>query len=185
VQAAVIIVAIVVTVVLGQLGWAALYRPRKGRFRIRDQAPGWFSFRTDFGEFTIDGRRGLLLVVTRKDKKAVSLADIRRLQYRFRETEAVLEELLGGMDIWDFTKKYRDVIGWYEISAVLSDGKRIPIYVIGQYEPREPLSGWWFEIQKALLAKVGLVKDVEEESRAVLQQLQAAFSAAGRPLGLV
>jgi hypothetical protein len=179
------VLVVVGILVLGLLVLALMYRPRKGRFRVRGRGSRWLNFRTDFGEFTIDGANGLLIVFTRKARKAVKLADITRLHYSYREKEAPLAEALRGWDIWDLSKEYRDVTGWFQIAAVLTDGERIPIYAIGQYEPKEPWSGRLFALEKGLLAKVGLFHDVEERSRSVLEELRAAFSAAGRPLGLL
>ncbi len=171
--------------VVGFLVSAVWYRPRKGRFHVTRRNPRWFVFQTNFGEFTIDGGNGNLIVKTRKGMKTVKLVDIHRLAYRYNEKEATFSDIARGWNIWNYARKYRDVVGWFEISAVLSDGKKVPIYAIGQYEPRELWSEWWFNLEKALLAKLGLFTDVEERSRAVLKELKGAFAAAGRPLNLM
>jgi hypothetical protein len=171
-------------IVLGLLVSALWYRPRKGRFQVVRSDARWFVFRTDFGDFTIDGGDRRLILNTGKGIESVPLADIRRLHYRYREKEAPFGEVLRGLDIWDLAREYRDVTGWFEISAVVSGGSRIPLYAIGQYEPKELWSQWWFDLEKALLARIGLFTDVEEKARTVLKELQKAFSAAGRAVHL-
>ncbi len=180
-----IVLAVAGTLLLGLLARALMYRPRKGRFRVLRRDPRRFTFRTDFGEFTIDRPNGSLTFATRKLRQRIDLAQVRRLDYRYREKEALVDELLSGWDIWDLAKRYRDVVGWFEISAVLASGKRVPLYAVGQYDPREPLSGWAFRLERAMLARLGLLTDVEDRSRSVLAQLQEAFASAGRPLNLL
>jgi len=184
-ETALIVLAIVGSVVLGLLVSALWYRPRKGRFRVRRRDPRCFTFRSDFGEFTIDAAGQALIQITKKNIAKVALADIQRLAYRYHEEEAVVAELLRGWDLWDMSKKYRDVTGWFEISAVLGNGKRVPLYAIGQFEPKELWSGWWFNLERALLGRVGLFTSAEARARAVLEELKTAFAAAGRRLSLM
>jgi hypothetical protein len=183
-ETALLILAIIGSVLLGFLVAALWYRARKGRFRVLRRDPRCFTFRSDFGTFTIDAAGKSLIRVAEKDISKIPLSDIQRLHYRYHEEEAPIAELVRGWDIWDFTRKYRDVTGWFEISAVLSDGKQLPLYAIGQFEPRELWSGWWYDLQRRLLAKVGLFQSAEDDSRAVVHELQAAFAAAGRRLSL-
>jgi len=176
---ALIVLAIIVSVALGFLVSSVWYRPRKGRFRVLRRDPRGFTFRSDFGTFTIDAAGQSLIRIAKEDISRVPLAAIQRLAYRYHEEEAFLAEVA----IWD--KSSRDVMGWFEISAVLTDGKRLPLYAVGQYGPRELWAPRLFDLEHGLLAKIGLFKSAEDRSRAVLEELQAAFAAAGRRLSLM
>ena len=184
-ETALTVLAIIGVLVLSVLVAAVWYRPRKGRFRVLRRDPRCFTFRSDFGTFTIDAAGQARIRIAKKAISKVPLADIQRLAYRYHEEEAPIAELLRGWDLWDMSKKYRDVTGWFEIAAVLSDGKRLPLYAIGQFEPKELWSGWWYDLQRALLARIGLFTSAEDRSRTVLEELQEAFAAAGRRLSLM
>ena len=64
-------------------------------------------------------------------------------------------------------------------------GERVPLYIVGQYEPKELWSEWWIEIQRGLLRTVGLFKAADKTALSVVKQVQQAFAKRGMPLSLV
>jgi len=156
--------------------WVALFRARPvGTFKVLRDTADTFSFSSNHGIFTVDQRSQTLRYVFRKQRSSWNLSDIKGLEYRVNEEHAVLEEFFFGLYLLDLLARYQDTVEWFSISAVTTEGKRIPLYLSGQYYPREFLLGWYIRLQAALLSRMGLLTDVEEESRAVVKVLQAGF----------
>ena len=176
---------IVGVVIFDVLYMALLYRPKKGRFKVLHRSSKQFRFATSLGEYTIDAFRSCVTVHTRKGNTSIPFSKISRLNYGLTKSAALVEEVLNDFDIWDMFNTYEDKNYWFAIDAVLSNGKKFPLYVVGQYEPREPLSEWWFTLQRGILASMGLFKPVDRISRDVLKQIQTAFSDAGKQLTLM
>jgi hypothetical protein len=162
---------------------AALWRLKKGQFRVDRNDSHAFRFETDCGRFTIDRRR----LVFRADRKGrsyqIPLDRIDRLDFAYHEKWAAWQELFTGIDLWDLAGAYRDTTEWYEISIVVGSEKT-PVFIVGQYHPRELFSRWYFELQARLLARVGLFVNFEEKAMDVLDRLQEAFRVSGRQLAL-
>lgn len=176
----------VIAGVVIDFAWLALLlRLRKGRFEIGRDDRLAFTATTDFGRFTLDRARGLVRYQEDKSPKELALAAIQRFDFGLTSRWAAAEEFfLTSFDIWDVFERYQDRINWYQISIVPSGGNRIPTFIIGQYEPREPLLGSWFEFQASVLGKLGLFAAAEERAREVLERLQLAFRESGREITL-
>ena len=170
-----LVIALVIGIgVLIDTFWVALFRVTpQGRFEVSVDNPSSFSFLTKLGAFSVDrGKRVLSFVLAGRKKGLLPLSDIRGLEYRAQVKGATLHEIFFGLDLTDILPLYRDTIEWYSISAVTTKEERIPIYLGGQYRPREFLMTWYIDLQAALLEKIGLVHDEGEESRAALNVIQ-------------
>lgn len=160
---------------------AVLWRLKKGRFRVERDGSDLFRFHTDYGRFTIDRRRLIFRTVQKGRSDQIPLDSIERLDFTYHEKWAGWQELFTGVDLWDLSGKYRDKTEWYEISVVVGNEKT-PVFIVGQYNPRELFSRWYFELQARLLARMGLFVNLEEKARDVLDRLQEAFRVSGRQL---
>jgi hypothetical protein len=78
-----------------------------------------------------------------------------------------------GYNLTDLLPRYHDTVEWLAIAAVTHDGKRIPLFLSGRYQQREFLLGWYIELQERLLGRIGLLKDVEAQSRTALAAIGA------------
>lgn len=160
--------------VLADTAWVALFRAqREGKFRILRDIGGTFGFVSNSGTFTTSQSSQSLSYVTTKHRGTLKFSDIKGLEFRVDVKFALVEELFFGFDFTDLMPQYQDTVEWFSIVAVASDGKRIPLYFGGQYQPREFLMGWYIECQTAILARLGLFKDVEEQSRLALDLIRS------------
>lgn len=169
-----LLMALVIAVgVLIDTFWVALFRVTpQGKFRVSVDNPSSFSFLTRLGAFSVDRGKSVLSFVTGRRKGRLPLSDIKGLEYRAQVKAATLQELFFGLDLTDALSAYRDTIDWYSISAVTTKDERIPIYLGGQYQPREFLLTWYIDLQARWLERMGLVHDEAAESRAALSVIQ-------------
>ena len=142
---------------------ALLRRMRKGRFQVQLDHPGVFAFSTNFGAFKIDHTRKLLSVGP-TDTKTIPLVDIASVNYHHHNGGTPLFRG-GGVD-------------WYTIIIRLKDGKEFPVFVAGEYLPRQFLSeesellmGRWLDLEYVILQRLGLSKDVSEYARSILGRI--------------
>lgn len=161
------------------------YRLKKGRFKVLQEGSRGFRFLSDFGDITFDGTTQTLSIVGPRETARIAFERIERLDYRMTTSAALAEEVWNGFDLWDLAGSYRDIDCWFELSVVLRGDRRVPLYIVGQYEPKEPLSEWWFELQRGLLRLAGLFRDADATSLDVVKRVQAACARLGNPLSLV
>ncbi len=164
----------IVCAILLDTAWVALFRSRPvGKFEVLRDAGNTFGFTSNAGTFTAHQDSQTLTYVCGKLRGSLKFSEIKGLEYRVNEKYALLEELFFGLDLTDLLPRYHDTIEWFCITMVTLDGRRIPMYLSGQYQQREFLLGWYIELQAGLLARLGLLKDVEAQSRGALNQIQA------------
>jgi hypothetical protein len=165
--------------VLIDTAWVAVFRARPvGKFQVVRDTADTFSFLSNHGTFTSSQRTQTLSYVLGKQRGALKFSEVKGIEYRVNEEYALLEELFFGFDWTDLLSQYRDTVDWFSIAVVAVDGRRIPLYLSGRYTQREFLHGWYIELQGAFLARLGLLTDVEAQSREALETLQARL---GRP----
>jgi len=173
-------------IIAGNFAIAAVkYRHKKGRFKVIDDDAQCFRFLSNFGDITIDGIAHAVFVNRRGNELTIPFAQIQRLDYGIRVDYAMLEEMLGGFSVLQLMERYRDINNWFHLSLVLQGGGKVPLYVVGQYEPRAPLSEWFFELERGLLRMAGLFRDVDKTALAVVERVQSAFARQGKSLRLV
>ena len=161
-------------VVLLDTVWVAFFHGRSiGRFKVLRDAADTFTFSSNHGSYTVSQKSQSLTYVLGKRRGSLKLSEIKGIEYRVNEKYAALEELFLGFNMTDLLPAYQDTIDWFSIGVVTSDGKRLPLYISGQYHSREFLLGWYIGLQATLLSRVGLLTDVEEQSRSALELLQA------------
>ncbi len=108
--------------------------------------------------------------------------DIRELSYQRTEEPAWFWEIITGFNLWDFSGRYRDQNILFKINIVRKDGTYIPVYEASQLEEREFwLWGWWVRTIRSLFEFFNLIKDVENHSLDVYENLKYEF----RKLGVV
>ena len=165
--------------------WAALFRTtRKGKFKITRTDAAHFTFVTDPGTFSIDRNKRTLTYSVSKEDGILSFEEIAGIKYRAEVRYAGLEEVYLGFDLTDSMPRHADTLYWYSISLQTADGREIPLFIIGQYEPREFMLSWYIELQGGVLERLGLFKDAHGYSLSVLESIQDQFdkSAADVPL---
>lgn len=161
--------------------WVALFRAQPvGKFKVTRDGSAIFQFDSNLGSFTILPREGRLSFRDRGALRAVERSEIRGLEYRMHESGALLQELFFGFDLTDLLERYRDTVEWFSLTVVTHDGQRIPLFASGQYRQREFLMGWYIDAQTALLDWLGLLTDVEQQSRQAMETIRARLG--GPPL---
>lgn len=165
--------AAVVAVALDTL-WVALFRTgAMGKFKVVRDGSAIFQFESDSGSFSILPKEGRLSYKTTQSSGSLSRAEIKGLEFRVRESVAIVQELFFGLDVSDLLARYMDTVDWFSIAVVTNDGRRIPLFLSGQYTRREFLMTWYIELQARLLEYIGVVKDVEAQSRTTMELLRA------------
>ena len=150
--------------------WVALFRAQPvGKFKVLRDGDAVFQFQTDLGWFTILPKEGKLNFKGSNGNGSVVRADLKGLEFRVNESIAVMQELFFGLNGTDLLARYMDTVDWFSLTAVTVDGRRIPLYLSGQYTPREFLLSWYIELQATVLRRLGLLVDVEEQSRQVME----------------
>ena len=97
----------------------------------------------------------------------------------------MLQELFFGFDLPDLLHRYADTVVWHSISLEMVDGSELPVFIAGQYQPREFLLGWYIDAQEQLLASLGMFRDAREHTVGVLDALQGGFGQAGLRVSLI
>ena len=153
--------------------WVALFRAQPvGKFHVNRRGTALFQFTTTLGNCTIYPKAGRLEFNGSKGKLTVAFADIKGLEYRVNERYALIQELFFGYDFTDTLARYQDSVYWFSIAVVTHQNTRIPVYLSGQYVQREFFLDWYIELQSLLLEKLGLLTDVEEQSREAMELIR-------------
>lgn len=171
----------VVLMLLGAAGgvvldtlWVLAFRAQAaGRFRVLQDGYARWRFRTDVGEFSVYPREARLEHPQGRGRASVAFAEIAGIEYRASVEHAWLQEWLMGYDLTDLLARYEDTVEWFSIGIVTREGRRVPLYLGGRYRRREFLMGWYIDAQDWVLERLGLVRDVEGDARAVLDRLRA------------
>ena len=154
--------------------WVVLFSARpNGKFDVVRETPVSFSFQSRVGTYTVNSESQSLIYASGKNRGTLKLGEIKDLEYRVEERHALLEEWFFGFDLTDFLSEYRDTVEWYSIAAVTSDGKRVPLYLSGQYHPREFFLEWYINAQAEVLSRLGLLRDVEAQNRKALDLIRS------------
>ncbi len=180
------LLALVLGLIASLAGLIWLRRPHLGHLVITTDDPRSFSFVTDFGRFRVEREKGEL---TARDPsgttRSILLAQIERIDYarpeRWRAPPEVQRE--RGPSLLRVAA-YADRMDWLTLSLVLAGGEEVLLYAVGQLEPRE---GWLrraFALEARMLAKLGLVRDIEYTACRALERIQSGFAQSGRELGL-
>lgn len=168
-----LVLLVAVAVVLDTV-WVALFRAQPvGRFKVLLDGEAVFQFRTELGSFSILPKEGRLHFKGPRGAGTVEHHELKGLEYRVHESYALVQELFFGLDLSDLWPKYADTVDWFSLTAVTLDGRRIPLYLSGQYTRREFLMGWYIDLQAAFLRRAGWLVDVEEQSRQVMERVAA------------
>jgi hypothetical protein len=173
------LVGFIALAILVDTVWVALFRARPvGRFAVLRDGETQFSFTSNHGTFRIDRAAQVLVHEQGSRRGRIPFSEIKGIEYHVREGHAFVEELFFGFNATDLLAQYQDTVEWFSIAVVTSDGQRIPLYLSGQYSPREFFLGWYIELQAELLDRLGLLTDVEAQSRSALDLIQARLGVA-------
>lgn len=160
----------VLAAVVVDTAWVALFRAQPvGRFKVVREGESVFQFQSDVGSFTILPREGKLKYKTSAGPQEITQENLKGIEYHVNESVAVLQELFFGLQGTDLLARYMDTVDWFSLVAVSKDGRRVPLYLSGQYTPREFMLSWYIELQAWFLQRVGLMADVEQQSREVME----------------
>ncbi len=180
------VVAIGAALLLGLGLTVVVGLPRRGRFCVLDETPARFRFRTSCGEFAIDRPSATLTVRHRRSSVTVPFGRIAGLEYGLQTTASLLASPWLGIGRWDPTHSFDDVDQWYHLAVVLTDGHKVAVHGIGQWEQREAEpEQFWIDLRLAVLQRLGLYKDAADLSRQVLDRVQRAFRERGCDAELV
>jgi hypothetical protein len=160
--------------VIVDTAWVALFRAQPvGKFKVTRRGTALFQFTTTLGNCTIYPKAKRLEFDGSKGRITVAFADIKNLEYRVDEQYALIQELFFGYDFTDTLARSQDSVHWFSIAVVTHDRRKIPLYLSGQYVRREFLLEWYIELQSLVLEKLGLLTDVEEQSREAMELLRS------------
>lgn len=148
---------------------------KKSRFIVTENSDRTYAFQTDIGGFRIDRENKTLNFAVLGDRKTVPLSDLARLKFGYADKSALLQEVFFGFNLTDLMSPYQDSNHWYTIHLVTKNGKPIPIFTAGQYEPREFMLTWYVRLQERILERLGFFHDVHDYSRLVLDELKEGF----------
>lgn len=154
-------------------------RMRKGRFDVLARTPAGTSFRTDLATFRIDTVHRSIALVSPSGRRSAPLGDVQAVRIRESEDAAWLLEFMRGFDLMDLAGRYRDTVLWSTVSLRFVDGSEWPVFVAGQYQPREFLMGWFLDLQARVLVRLGWITDVPVRVHAVADELAALLARGG------
>ena len=170
-----LLLAVAMAIVLS-LAFVALWAKRpQGRFKVRVDDAERFAFSSSCGEFTLHHGSGTLAWKQDGKHASTKLADIQGFDYLANEEADWAGEFLFGFDFTDMWGQYRDTVEWHEIAIITSPQGRVPVFRSGRLQQREFLSTWFFNLQERLLIAIGVLVDVEQQSREALDLLQDRF----------
>ncbi len=159
-----------------------LYRIRKGTFKAvgSNREGGAIGFETDYGKFILspsketvfyDGKGGSGLKFAFKD--------IKRLASHHSDESSWLGEFVFGLDFWDLFQSNRDTMQWRRLALEMNDGEQLPVFIAGQYVRREIFLGWWFDLEKDILQKVGVLEPIEDRVWEVSHEIEKMLRQVG------
>lgn len=166
--------------VLADTVWTALFRAGPvGRFKIIHESGSEIRFTSSTGNFVVNRDSRTLRFSCGRDRGVLRFDEIRKLEYHVDERYALLAQLFVGLNRSSLLDRYHDTVDWFSITVLTLDGRRIPLFLSGQYQPREFLLGWYIDLQAELLEYLGLMVDVEKQGRAALDAIQARMPGIG------
>jgi hypothetical protein len=159
--------------ILVDTAWVALFRAKPvGKFKVVRRGESLFQFESTTGTFSVFPKERRLEVKDGNGKRVVKFSELKGMEYRVNESYALVQELFFGYDLTDTLARYQDTVDWFSVAVVTEDDKRIPLFLSGQYTQREFLLSWYIEAQSWLLDKLGLLTDVEAQSREAMDLLR-------------
>lgn len=160
----------------GHLIWTCLSRIiRKGKCKVVSKSETSCSVQTSLGAMKLDLPNKELIYSMQGMKGSVKFSDIKGFIYDEHQDGTFLIELFTGYDLTDSLNRYSDRIKWYSICIETVNGDNIPFYLVGQYEPREFLFTWLYEIEEYLLTKIGLFRSAKEKAMNSLKTIESIF----------
>lgn len=154
-------------------------RMRKGRFDVMARTASGTSFRTDLATFRIDTAHRTVARTGKDGRGSAPLADVRAVRIREAEQSAWLLEWMRGLDITDLMGRYRDSMLWWTVSLTFDDGSEWPLFIAGQYQPREFLLGGYLAWQYRVLVRLGWITDVPDHVQGVAEAIQQLLERGG------
>ena len=161
---------------------AILYRIKKGNFRpvASSREGGAIGFQTDYGKFILSPSKATLFY----DGKGGSgmkfaFSEIQSLMPHHSDESSWLGEFVFGLDFWDMFKSNRDTVQWRMLSLEMATGEQLPVFIAGQYVRREIFLGWWFNLERDLLERIGLLKGIDDRIWEVSHEIEMMLRQAG------
>ncbi|MFZ3087754.1 MAG: hypothetical protein WA123_06785 [Methylotenera sp.] len=172
--------------ILTHLFWMGLFRQiNKGRFNVIKNTTKSFKVISDFGSVNIDHELQKLTLGGKNRYLKIDLNQITGVRFTHDDEWARFAEWFFGVGLLDVFPAFRDRVHWYTIKLVLSDGKEVPIFVAGEYEPREFLMGWYLDLEVSILSWFGVLPDVGAYARETLDCVMSELNKGGKNVQLV
>ena len=107
-----------------------------GKFKVLEENSQHFRFTSNAGEFIIDGVNSKITIITDEKEETILLDEILRLEYgtmTYQLTPSDWKKLwllhFGGWLLMELLGGSRDEEKWFQVSAILRSGERIPLYL--------------------------------------------------------
>lgn len=107
-----------------------------GKFEVLNDTDLNFRFSSDAGEFTIDGMDSTLNINSIEQEETILLDEILRLEYGTMTHQLPPNSwkklwmlVAGGFFLMELLGNSRDEAKWFQISAVLRGGEKVPLYL--------------------------------------------------------
>jgi hypothetical protein len=178
------VLATVFTIIIGLLALTVswffsrqLFAMRKGKYFVAKNSKEYLSISSDFGNFHFNFNEKTFFT----NNKTISIGEIVGVRYIVDDELALYSErysFKGSADL-------NNVIHWYTIKLILKDRTEVPIFIAGEYEPKDWFGGYASQLQTSFYQKLGLVVDVDGHCRKALDTLLKCFKNSGHELPLV
>lgn len=176
----VLVAAVMAFAFAANVASAVFYRRmRKGRFDVLARTSAGTSFRTDLATFRIDTAHRTVALAAPGGRRSASLSAVRAIRIHEAEEAAWLLEFVRGFDLMDIAGRYRDTVLWSTVSLRLDDGSEWPVFIAGQYRPREFLMGWFLELQAQWLVRLGWITHVPTRVHDVADEIAGLLERGG------
>ena len=172
---------------ISHMFWMAVYRQKyKGKFNVTLDTSEKYNVITDLGTTVID--YGLKQVsLPGRPRKIISLEEIRGIRFSHDADWALATEKAFGINVAEPSARFSslDRMHWYTIKLVTSENDEIPMFIVGEYEPKAFVPAWVISIEIYLLERLGLMPDVNAYAREKLNILVAKLSTDNQKLALL
>lgn len=141
--------------------------------------PLLYRLETDLGVFSIDRKHRRFNFSTGDEQGYWTLDDVSDIKFESGASYAFLLELFYGLDVTDLFKPYRDTIEHFVVYVQTRDGRRMPVFSVRQYKPRDFLMGWYIAMEEIVLGNLRLFVNARDYSRLAYRKVWQAFADSG------
>ncbi|WP_020407671.1 hypothetical protein [Hahella ganghwensis] len=153
------------------------------KLRTKIISNGGVKISTSCGEYTLDSARNKL-VYRLREQKQWSVLDMDSVvsikACRDKSPCSLIELFITGWNIWDFAKRYRDIMHTSSICLTLVGGQSVELMKLKQIEQRE----WWqfqslHDLKLSILKVLKLYQPINKVEQELIVRICYEFSACG------